>query len=173
MSRTAAANCARCGAWSNPAIRTPASHDVSHGTSRDAVACIAPMELQPWPTFNLGTRTDCTRDNRVTLCPNSSHLGFSTNKAKRGSWITFEIDNLHGAGRVVGRVHCEGKTYIEIIATGIGMHWAGVRWIEPCDVRSCYPAPNDAIMHFFLGDWTDAESILATAARGMLPKYMR
>lgn len=113
-----------------------------------------------------GTRTDCTRDNRVTLCPNSTSLGYSTHKAKRGSWISYEIDNHHRVARVVGRVHCEGKTYIEVITTDSTFTFGYVRWIEPGDVRECYSGPNMSFMAFITGPWTDVDAILTRAAAG-------
>ena len=113
-----------------------------------------------------GTRSDCTRDNRKTICPNSTGLGFSSNVAKRGNWITWEVDNHKHCGRVVGRVHCEGKTYIEVIATGVEFSAAHVRWINPADVRSCYPMPNLDVIAFMTGAWSDPDAILTRAARG-------
>jgi len=113
-----------------------------------------------------GTRADCVRDNRATTLPNSSFLGFSTNKAKRGNWITYEIDNHCRAARVVGGVTCEGKRYLEVITWDVAQTMAYVRWIEPASVRSCYPRPPAPVLAFLSGQWDDWQTILATAASG-------
>jgi hypothetical protein len=119
-----------------------------------------------------GTRTDCTRDNRRTICPNSRHFGSSSNVAKRGCWIMYEIDNYHHAGRVVGRVHCEGKTYLEIISVDVAMTYACVRWIDPACVYQCYPSPHTRLIEFMVGEWTDAEIILHRATQGFVRKEL-
>ena len=118
-----------------------------------------------------GTRDDCTRDNRATILPNASLLGFSTNEAKRGSWVLYEhMEQLH-AGRVVGRVHCEGTIYLEIITTDAAMTFAAVRWINPTAVKACFPAPNRQVFEFLMGEWTDADKILTTANNGFSREY--
>jgi hypothetical protein len=117
---------------------------------------------------NLGTRTDCRRDNRVTLLPNSTWLGTSTGKAKRGSWVHYEQDGYHHAARVVGRVHCEGKTFLEVIAMDTAMTMAYVRWIEPASVRACYSGPHKRVIDFMTGDWADAEAILTRVSQGFV-----
>lgn len=119
-------------------------------------------------TGNYGTRTDCTRDNRATILPNATLLGSSTNKAKRGSWVHYEQDNNHHAARVVGRVHCEGKTYLEVIAMDTAFTMAYVRWIEPACVRACYSGPHTRVIEFMIGDWSDADTILTRAAQGFV-----
>lgn len=118
-------------------------------------------------TEKYGMRTDCTRDNRQTICKNASSLGYSTYIAKRGSWITYENDQGHLAcGRVVGRVHCEGKTYLEIIQTNAAFTMAYARWIDPLSVRECYNAPHRRVIAFLTGEWKDADTILRTAHNG-------
>ena len=115
---------------------------------------------------NLGTRTDCTRDNQAMICPNSSYLGFSTRTAKRGSWVTYTAYNGRHAARVIGRVTCERKTYLEVITTDTALTMAYVRWIDPADVTECYAAPRRKVLEFMMGPWDHAETILKTAAAG-------
>lgn len=99
-------------------------------------------------------RTDCTRDNRATYLPNASHLGYDLWKAKRGNWVRFKREGMDGAhGRVIGRVHCEGKTYIEIVALLGNLDIPAIRWIEPSDVIQCRELPPKAIFDFICGDW--------------------
>ena len=117
-----------------------------------------------------GTRDDCTRDNVATMLPNACTLGFGLYKAKRGNLVQYEIDNVHFAGRVVGRVHCEGKTYIEVIQFDRLMTMAHVRWIESHAVKRCIPRPHYEVIAFLTGDWSDADAILKTAARGHVCK---
>jgi hypothetical protein len=113
-------------------------------------------------------RTDCTRDNRATICVNSTLLGASTNKAKRGSWIHYEQDGYHHAARVVGRVHCEGKTYLEVIAMDTAFTVAYVRWIDPACVRACYNGPHARLVAFMVGEWKDPDALLARVHEGFL-----
>lgn len=115
-----------------------------------------------------GIRDDCERDVQAVICPNAVHLGYSTNKAKRGSWITYETDDHHRAGRVVGRVKCEGKTYLEIVTWDTALTFAYVRWIEAHRVRECYNQPHRRVIDFLTGPWDDLDTILNTAQNGMV-----
>jgi hypothetical protein len=116
-------------------------------------------------------RTDCTRDNRRTVCCNSLLLGSSTNVAKRGSWIVFSTfeGSANACGRVLGRVHADGKTWIEVVALlGSDLQCPAIRWVEPEQVRECYSSPPRRIFNFITGDWRDSEAIRARVARGFL-----
>ena len=66
---------------------------------------------------------------------------------------------------------CGVKTYIEVIATGVEFSAAHVRWINPADVRSCYPMPNLDVIAFMTGAWSDPDAILTRAARGFAFTY--
>jgi hypothetical protein len=114
-----------------------------------------------------GTRNDCRRDNRATICPNSTTLGYSRYKAKRGSWVMFEWEASHRIGRVVGRVHCEGKTYLEVITMDLALRFPYVRWIDPATVRECYDKPARNVWAFMLSDdWSNADKILRIVHNG-------
>lgn len=114
-----------------------------------------------------GVRTDCTRDNKETKLPNADTLGFGLWKAKRGNWIVYEQDNHKTIARVIGRVHCEGKTYIEVVALSEDLTFGFVRWIEPAQVRRCIAKPPRAAVAFLLGDdWQDPDTILKTIHQG-------
>lgn len=113
-----------------------------------------------------GTREDCTRDNKRTILPNSSLLGYSTNVAKRGCCLVYDHREQRVWARVVGRVHCEGKTYIEVIKTDPAFTMAYVDWIDPATVQACYAAPHRQVINFLIGEWKDPDLILRTAANG-------
>ena len=115
-----------------------------------------------------GTRDDCTRDNKRMILPNASSLGYGTNQAKRGSCVVYDHYGQRAWGRVVGRVHCEGKTYLEIIRTDPGLTMAYVNWIDPLTVSECYAAPHRRVINFLIGEWKDADTILRTAANGFV-----
>jgi hypothetical protein len=119
-------------------------------------------------TEKYGTRTDCKRDKRQTICVNSTWIGHSTKVARPGSWVHYEVDDHHHVARVVGRVHCEGKTYLEVITTDVAMTMAYVRWIESAMVRACYAGPHHKVMAFLTGEWKDTDAILTTAANGFV-----
>ena len=122
--------------------------------------------IDPQKDYETGTRNDCTRDNVKTICANSSLLGYSTRTAKRGSWIAYEIDGNTRAGRVVGRVHCERVTYLEVITWDVCQSMAYVRWIDPATVRECYSGPHGQVLAFLTGEWKDARVILARQNQG-------
>lgn len=114
-----------------------------------------------------GTRSDCTRDNRRTICKNVPFSGHLTHIAKRGSWIVYEDEHGHShCGRVVGRVHCGGETFLEIIQIDAAFTMAYARWIDPLSVRECYNAPHRRVIAFLTGEWKDADTILRTAHNG-------
>ena len=113
------------------------------------------------------TRTDCTRDNRAVRLPNASTLGFGRWKAKRGNWVMYEIDNAHFVGRVISRVVCEGKEYVEVAQATLSFSSAHVRWIDPAAIRECRAAPPSKVFAFFAGDWSDPETIHAALAYGV------
>lgn len=115
-------------------------------------------------------RTDCIRDNRATRLPNSSRIGFSLGTAKRGAWIRTASTPVDPGriGRVVGRVHADGKTYLEtVLLLGAG-DIPAVRWIDPADVIECYASPPRRIFEFMCGDWRDSSAVLARIERGFL-----
>jgi hypothetical protein len=100
------------------------------------------------------TRTDCKRDNVAVICPNATLLGFGTRKCKSGAWLTYEIDNSHFVGRAIGRVQCEGKTYIEIAQASECFSSVYIRWIDPSSVREIRKsAPRDVFTFFSQEEW--------------------
>jgi hypothetical protein len=120
----------------------------------------------------MSTRTDCTRDNHKTLLPKASTLGFGLCYAKRGNWIQFRHQGRDlVCGRVIGRVHCEGETYIEVIAVLGAFTIPAVRWIKPEDVTECRQGPPTEIFRFIGGEWESPETILAAVHNGFLPDF--
>jgi len=115
-------------------------------------------------------RTDCTRDNRATKLPNASHLGYDLWKAKRGNWIRYRTEGAEGShGRVLGRVHCEGETYVEIIALLGNLDCPAIRWIKPSDIVQCRANPPRAILEWICGEWNVAD-VMARVEYGYFPK---
>lgn len=115
-------------------------------------------------------RTDCTRDNRATRLPNASHLGFDLWTAKRGNFVQYDpgAGNAGAFGRVLGRVHCEGKTYVEIIALLGALDCPSVRWIAPESILRCCEVPPRRILEWICGPWNNPADILARVERGFL-----
>ena len=114
------------------------------------------------------TRSDCTRDNNFVYLPNASTLGFGLRKAKRGNWVQWESDNGHHVGRVIGRVICEGKVYIEVAKAALDFSSAYVRWVDPAKVRECRKNPPRRVFEFFAATtWDNPEDIHAALAYGV------
>lgn len=113
------------------------------------------------------TRTDCERDNVAVRLPNATSLGFGLYKAKRGNWVQYEIDNHNFIGRVIGRVLCEGKVFIEVAQASLAFDHAYIRWIRPEDVRECRMNPPKTVFDFFTGEWNNPEDIHAKLAYGV------
>jgi hypothetical protein len=113
-------------------------------------------------------RTDCTRDNRQCLLPSASRLGFGRLYAKRGNWIQFDQGpGLAGHhGRVLGRVHADGRVYLEIIALLGNLDCPAVRWIDPACVQVCNANPPREIFEFMCGPWNDPAAVLARVGYG-------
>jgi hypothetical protein len=114
------------------------------------------------------TRNDCTRDNRKVYLPNASSIGYDQRWSKRGYWLTF--DSPFGGtayGRVVGRVRCQGVTYVEVIALfGCDMTPA-VRWVLPDAISACRKHPPRNVLSFVLGEWTKPADIFAAVEYGI------
>ena len=113
------------------------------------------------------TRTDCTRDNVAVYLPNATTLGFGKRKAKRGNWVEYEVDNHHFVGRIISRVTCEGKVYVEVAQASPAFAHAYIGWIEPAQIRECRENPPRAVFDFFSGDWSNVEDIHAKIAYGI------
>jgi hypothetical protein len=113
------------------------------------------------------TRADCTRDNRKIPLPRASLLGMGKRFAKRGDWIRAEVSGYPTCGRVIGRVTCEGKVFVEVAALG-SIDSPYVKWLDPAEVRECVSSPPRRIWEWISGDWTDPEAIHARLAKGFL-----
>jgi hypothetical protein len=116
------------------------------------------------------TRPDCLRDNVRVFLPFATTLGYAKQHARRGDWLTCKGPEHVQYARVVGRVRCEGKTYIEaVMLYGAGMSPI-LRWIAPEDVRECREIPPREVMAFMFGEWEDMPAILDRIAGGFLPE---
>ncbi|HKD44682.1 MAG TPA: hypothetical protein VKD24_03415 [Candidatus Angelobacter sp.] len=114
------------------------------------------------------TRADCTRDNVAVGLPNATSLGFGRRTAKRGNWVHYERNDLQYIGRVIGRVECDGVTYLEVAEASLTFSTAYVRWIYPADIRECRANPPRTVFAFFASDdWSDPEKIHAQLAYGV------
>lgn len=89
------------------------------------------------------TRTDCTRDRCKQPLPHlvSTALAFQEVEARPGYWVAFEQCDGISHGRVIGRVHCEHKTYLEVACLTCDMAAVHVAWVLPCKVRAAYKEP--------------------------------
>src|SRR6266576_241951 len=95
-------------------------------------------------------RTDCKRDNVRVICPNASMLGFGTVTCKRGFWIHFtDENNSESVGRVIGRVVCEGKVYIEVATANRDFSSVFIRWAIPANVLEIRRAVPSSVFAFF------------------------
>lgn len=113
-------------------------------------------------------RTDCTRDNRKCYLPNASLIASGKNFAKCGDWIRYSMPGFDGNhGRVLGRVHADGRVYLEIIALLGSLDCPAVRWIDPAAVLTCESSPPRRIFEFICGPWNPAE-VMARVERGFL-----
>ncbi len=113
------------------------------------------------------TRPDCTRDNVAVHLPNATSLGFGRRKAKRGNWVQYEVENHHFVGRVISRVTCEGKTFVEVAQASPAFAHAYIRWIAAADIRECRDNPPRHVFDFFAGEWSKPEDIHAKLAYGV------
>ena len=114
------------------------------------------------------TRTDCTRDNHAVRLPNATSLGFGRDTAMRGCWVMYESNNLWFVGRVICRVQCEGKTYVEVAQASADFSHVYVRWVEPAHIKECRTHPPRRVFEFFGSDnWDRPEDIHAALAYGV------
>ena len=114
------------------------------------------------------TRQDCKRDNVRVILPRATRLGFAKQHAKRGFWIYADSGFGQTFGRVLGRVKCEGRIYVEAILLVGGTATPCIRWIAPEDVAESYEHPPRAVLQFIMGDWHDMPSIVDRAHSGAL-----
>jgi hypothetical protein len=126
------------------------------------------IETKGESTMTSLTRTDCKRDDVRVPCPNATLLGFGKGYCKRGFWVQYEIDNQHHVGRAIGRVACEGKTYIELAQATLAFSSAHVRWIDPASVKEVRPAPPRHVFNFFAdGDGWHPDAIFRALEYGV------
>lgn len=104
-----------------------------------------------------------TLDDQVVKCPNSSTLGFSDWKCKRGDIVVFKEYCQDGSynprlGRSLGRITCakdglENCTgHICAIVPTESFNFAMIRWIDPNDVLEARNCPR-RIPELFFQEW--------------------
>ena len=120
------------------------------------------------PVVSRFCRTDCTRDNKKVRLPNARHSGFCVTFAKRGFWITSTMMSDEHVGRVVGRVVCEGKVYVEAIMLSTDLQHAFARWIDPETIQSCHRHSPHECMAFMLGAWDEPADIIHASEQGFV-----
>lgn len=100
-------------------------------------------------------RTDIERDRKMTICKNSSWIGFSGSKLRYGD---FFVTNDYRLGRCHGRVKpraysADGDWRWKILAqmAAPSMQWTGERWELPEAVIEVIPADrmHEGIIQFF------------------------
>lgn len=117
-------------------------------------------------------------DLRKVVCPNSSYLGYSSNVAKPGYWITWVGDHPgFNVGRVLGRIaetdgpDCKG--WLAVITLFSSHNAAGIRWIKPTWVNTVYEKPPAKLLAWITGEtWVknkhDIARIIAMSEHGTL-----
>jgi hypothetical protein len=113
-------------------------------------------------------RTDCTRDNVKVYCTNVRVVACGTPWAKRGHWISCDYSGARRIGRVIGRVICEGKIYVETVLLALDGQAAYVAWIEPEWIETCVRHSPREIFAFMLGEWKEPADIIARAEGGFI-----
>jgi hypothetical protein len=120
------------------------------------------------PVTSLSMRTDCVRDNVKVFCANVRAVAYSTPWAKRGYWISCDYAGARRIGRVIGRITCEGKVYVETVLLATDGQSAYVRWIEPEWIETCVRHSPRELFAFMLGEWTEPADIIARAEGGFI-----
>jgi hypothetical protein len=108
-------------------------------------------------------------DRRKVICRKASCIGYSSNVAKPGYWVSF----VGGSGelcigRVIGRIaetdfegtDCRG--YLAVMTLSCECTHSFVRWVNPDDVRHCYETPPAALLTWITGaDWVKSAADVA------------
>lgn len=94
-------------------------------------------------------RKDCVIDNRRVACPNSSTIGYAKRHCKRGDLFIYDNEAGRPLARSLGRVTCEGKSYILAMVLSGDATFAFERWIDPALVREVIDVPTDLAKFFF------------------------
>lgn len=108
-------------------------------------------------------------DMRQVVCPNSSGLGYSSNIAKPGYWVSFNgPSDQQCFGRVIGRIaetdrdgkDCRG--YLAVVRLFMELTHAGIAWVNPSDVTACYENPPAELLAWITGaEWVKSKSDIA------------
>lgn len=106
-------------------------------------------------------------DLRMVVCRKASCLGYSSNVAKPGYWVSFVGDSGESClGRVVGRIaktdglDCRG--YLAVMRLSMECTHAFVTWVNPDDVRHCYKKPPAALLNWITGaEWVKSAADVA------------
>lgn len=115
-----------------------------------------------------------TYDRKKVICPNSSCIGYSSNVAKPGYWISYKNGfDSQSIARVLGRIaspHDVGGFLAVMRLSMVGTH-ASIAWVDPKDVSECYEKPPRALLDWITGDdWVktagDIARIVAMSEHG-------
>ena len=108
-------------------------------------------------------------DLRKVICRKASCLGYSSNVAKPGYWVSFVGGSGEACiGRVVGRIaesdgsgtNCRG--YLAVMRLSMECTHAYINWVNPDDVRHCYEKPPAALLEWIAGaDWVKSAADVA------------
>lgn len=117
-------------------------------------------------------------DMKQVICPKASCLGFSSNVARPGYWITWDSGaGSPTVGRVLGRIAEDDYGsprvvgHIAVMALFSDLTHAGVRWVAPDEVRSCHIDPPADLLAWITGrDWVknkvDIHRLIAMSEHG-------
>lgn len=108
-------------------------------------------------------------DLRKVICPHAHCIGYSSNVAKPGYWLTWQNGERVEVGRMVGRIartegvnpaDCAGWILsVRLICENTAAH---CYWVNPSDVIACYENPPAALLAWITGpEWVKNKSDIA------------
>jgi hypothetical protein len=121
-------------------------------------------------------------DMQRVICKNASCIGYSSNVAKPGYWVSWR-DGANAAGPLIGRVigriaktdgqgnDCAG--FLAVMSLGMEATHAWIRWVDPADVTACYEKPPADLLAWITGnEWVknkgDIARMIAMSEHGTL-----
>lgn len=123
-------------------------------------------------------------DRKQVICKKSSCIGHSTNVARPGSWIRYNVDETGSMrahsriGRVLGRIDradgpdgFEYRGWLAVIYLSLSGRTGAIAWVDPDTVRECYENPPANLFAWITGEqWVktkgDIARIIAMAQHG-------
>jgi len=122
-------------------------------------------------------------DRKQVICRNASCIGYSSNIARPGYWIRYNVGEsgsqwaINRLGRVLGRIaHADAdgndcRGFLAVMRLAVSGTAAFVDWVNPDMVRECYERPPANLFAWITGEeWVsthdDIARIIAMAQHG-------